>query len=65
MAAAAEHRFTVIVRLPFRRGDFVDPPPVRVYPFSMLRLLLNDIGGMECSQREGVMGNHFSTIQNQ
>lgn len=26
---AQEPQFTVFVRLPFPRGDFVDPPPVR------------------------------------
>ena len=26
--ADIEHHFTVLVRLPFKRGDFIDPPPV-------------------------------------
>lgn len=26
--AQPEHHFTVFIRMPFRRGDFVDPPPV-------------------------------------
>jgi hypothetical protein len=27
-----ENHFTVFVRLPFNRGNFVDPPPVRLCP---------------------------------
>ena len=26
------HQFVVLIRLPFPRGDFVDPPAVRLHP---------------------------------
>lgn len=57
MAARTEPKdtnFTVFIRLPFPRGDFVDPPPVSVldtHAASAERLVLISSGGMERSQR--------------
>lgn len=45
MATKPEHKdtnFTVFIRLPFPRGDFVDPPPVRSSFLWMLSHVLTD-----------------------
>jgi hypothetical protein len=38
--AEVENHFTVFVRLPFNRGDFVDPPPARAQIIFGLDLVL-------------------------
>jgi Atg29 N-terminal domain len=35
-----ENHFTVFVRLPFNRGEFVDPPPARACNICRIDLLL-------------------------
>ncbi len=69
MAARTEPKdtnFTVFIRLPFPRGDFVDPPPVSVpdtHAASAERLVLILSGGMERGQRQGAMGHPLPAFQ--
>jgi hypothetical protein len=45
-----ENHFTVFVRLPFNRGDFIDPPPVRLCLPSQAFTTSDNIAGrmVEC-----------------
>ncbi len=64
--AEVENHFTVFVRLPFNRGDFVDPPPVRVMATSGIGTSLMLLtGSVECSKGKGAMGDHFTTVEKQ
>lgn len=69
----SEPGFTVFIRLPFPRGDFVDPPPVShqnaaeaIQPIAgftndMLYVLTErNSGEMECLQRRGVVEYYLS-----
>jgi hypothetical protein len=56
----SDTNFTVFIRLPFPRGDFVDPPPVSapVIPkASVVHHVLIPSGGMECGEGAGAMGH--------
>jgi hypothetical protein len=50
-----ENHFTVFVRLPFNRGDFIDPPPVGLCLSKHLQRLINIAGRMvECQRNKAV-----------
>lgn len=62
--AGPEPSYTVFIRLPFPRGDFVDPPPVRKYP-SALWTKLTFTGGMGSCQRQGPVEDPLQSFQEQ
>ena len=63
--AEVENHFTVFVRLPFNRGSFVDPPPVR--GCCLLSLLLHvdksALGSMVVHQGASTLGDSITSVE--
>lgn len=59
--AVNEPHFTVFVRLPFNRGDFIDPPPVCLASKFRHHDCLSMIGVVVCCKRTPAMGCDFQT----
>jgi Atg29 N-terminal domain len=60
-----ENHFTVFIRLPFNRGDFVDPPSASVQSTRYSSVVNVLIGSMERKQRKGAVGNHLPPVEKQ
>ena len=59
--------YTCFIRLPFSRGDFVDPPQVVLYMSETLVWTVSDseIGWLEFDQRSCAMENHLQGFKQQ
>lgn len=56
-------QFTTLIRLPFARADFEDPPQVRTVAACAADLLIHKPGTMGCGQGSPAMESHFKVFK--